>query len=159
MSARYIPALSYAWLTRWYDPVVRWTTREAVFRGRLLAQATIKPGHRVLDVGCGTGSLALLIKRAQPGAIVTGIDGDSTILASAKAKAAHAHVGIEWTEGRADALPFPDASFERVVSSLVFHHLDRATKLAALREIHRVLAPGGEFHFADWGLAGLKLSE
>lgn len=153
MAGRYIPALSYGWLTRWYDPVVRWTTRDRVFRASLVQQADLRPGQRVLDAGCGSGTLALAMKRAQPRASVTGLDGDPAILKLARQKAAGAGAEITWVEGRVDALPFPDAAFDRVVSSLVFHHLDRPTKLAALREIRRVLAPGGEFHLADWGRA------
>lgn len=153
MAGRYIPALSYAWLTRWYDPVVRWTTRDREFRASLVRQAGLGPGQRVLDVGCGSGTLALAMKRAQPSVSVTGLDGDRAILELARRKAAGAGAEIVWVEGRVDALPFPDAAFDRVVSSLVFHHLDRPTKLAALREIRRVLAPGGEFHLADWGRA------
>ena len=153
MAPRYIPALSYAWLTRWYDLAVRWTTRERAFRAGLIAQADIRPAHRVLDVGCGTGTLALLIKQSQSTARVTGLDGDPGILELARRKATAAGVEIAWVEGRIDALPFADAVFERVVSSLVFHHLDRPTKLAALQEIRRVLVAGGEFHLADWGRA------
>lgn len=155
--SRYIPALSFAWLTSWYDPVVRWTTREDIFRRRLVAQAGVRPGHRVLDVGCGTGTLALMLCRAQPGAAITGLDGDPAILAQAKRKGSTIGAPVSWIEGRATALPFADSSFERVVSSLLFHHLDRATKLQALREIRRVLIPGGELHLADWGHAGNPL--
>lgn len=153
MAGRYIPALAHAWLTRWYDPAIRWTTRERAFRGGLLAQAGIGPAQRVLDLGCGTGTLAIAIKQAESTANVTGLDGDPGILALARRKAAAAGVAIEWVEGRAEALPFADGAFDRVVSSLVLHHLDRPTQMAALREIRRVLVPGGEFHLADWGRA------
>lgn len=153
MASRYVPALSHAWLTRWYDLAVRWTTRERAFRTGLLAQADIRPAHRVLDVGCGTGTLALALKQSERTASITGLDGDPGILELARRKATAAGAEIAWVEGRADALPFADATFERVVSSLVFHHLDRPTKLAALREIRRVLVAGGEFHLADWGPA------
>lgn len=85
--SRYIPALAFARLTSWYDPIVRWTTREEVFRARLVAQSGVRPGDRVLDVGCGTGTLAIKISRAQPGAAITGLDGDSAVLSLAKRKA------------------------------------------------------------------------
>jgi ubiquinone/menaquinone biosynthesis C-methylase UbiE len=151
--SRYIPALAFTRLTSWYDPIVRWTTREDVFRARLVAQSAVRSGDRVLDVGCGTGTLTIKISRAQPGATITGLDGDPAVLSQAKRKASECGTPITWIEGRADALPFADSSFERVVSSLLFHHLDRPTKLEALREIRRVLAPGGELHLADWGRA------
>ena len=118
--SRYIPALAFTRLTSWYDPIVRWTTREDVFRARLVAQSAVRSGDRVLDVGCGTGTLTIKISRAQPGATITGLDGDPAVLSQAKRKASECGTPITWIEGRADALPFADSSFERVVSSLLF---------------------------------------
>ncbi len=147
----YIPALRFGWLTALYDPVVRWTMREAAFKGRLVEQARIQPGHRVLDLGCGTGTLAILIKQAHPDALVVGLDGDPKILELARSKAGAAGLDIGLDCGMADALPYPGRSFDRVVSSLVIHHLTRDAKLRALREVVRVLTPGGELHVADFG--------
>jgi ubiquinone/menaquinone biosynthesis C-methylase UbiE len=148
------PALAYGWLTPFYDPVVRWTTRERAFKSRLLAQANIRAGHRVLDVGCGTGTLALAVKRACPGAVVTGLDADRTVLARAARKVEGPSDSVTLVEGRADSMPFSSGTFDRVISSLFFHHLDRAAKQRVLREIHRLLVPGGELHVADWGQPG-----
>jgi len=82
---------------------------------------------------------------------VIGIDGDPKALAIARRKAGRAGVAVGLDHGFADALPYADASFDRVVSSLVFHHLSRATKQRAFAEILRVLAPGGSFHLLDFG--------
>lgn len=148
----YIPALSYDWLTPFYDTAVRLTTREKVFKRALAEQAKIEANHRVLDLACGTGTLAVLIKNAQPQAAVVGIDGDAKILAIAKTKAKEAGVEISFDEGMSFDLPYEDESFDRVVSSLFFHHLTRENKLKTVREIKRVLKPKGEFHVADFGL-------
>lgn len=154
MSAdRYIPALGYRSLTRFYDPVVALTTREATFKAALVQQAGIAPGHRVLDLACGTGTLALMLKRDQPGAEVTGIDGDQDVLQIARAKATASGVSIEFDQGLSYQLPYEAGRFDRVVSSLFFHHLGMAAKSATLTEIYRVLKPGGEVHIADWGKA------
>jgi len=147
----YIPALRFDWLTRIYDPVVRVTTRERRFKAALLDQLALRPGHRVLDVGCGTATLTIAIKRACPGALVYGLDADPSVLAIARAKAEREGVAIELRQAMASEPPFDDGSLDRVVSSLMFHHLDRDAKLATLRAAHRVLAPGGELHVADWG--------
>jgi len=147
----YIPALRFGWLTTLYDPVVRWTMREAVFKRRLVEQACLRSGHRVLDLGCGTGTLAILLKQAHPDAFVVGLDGDPKILELARSKVRTAGLDIGLDCGMADALPYPDGSFDRVVSSLVLHHLTRDAKLRALREIARILKPGGELHVADFG--------
>ena len=74
--SEYIPALKYRALTSLYDPIIRWTTRESTFKRRLLKEAGIQKGHRVLDLGCGTATLTLLIKRAHPMAEVAGVEGD-----------------------------------------------------------------------------------
>ena len=148
---RYVPALGYGFLTSLYDPVVRLTTRERTFKRALIRQANIGDTHRVLDVGSGTGTLTLWIKEAHPDARVTGVDGDAKIIEIAKRKAQRAGAQVEFDQALASALPYPDESFDRAVSSLFFHHLSRDQKCATLREIFRVLRVGGELHVADWG--------
>jgi ubiquinone/menaquinone biosynthesis C-methylase UbiE len=150
-AAEYIPAAGHDLFLPLYDPTLRLLMREGAFRRRFLAQADIRPGHRVLDVGCGTGTMAVLIRQSVPEATVVGVDGDPKALAIARRKAATAGVAIHFDEARADHLPYADASFERVLSSLVLHHLTHEDKLAAVREIRRVLVPGGSFHLADFG--------
>jgi ubiquinone/menaquinone biosynthesis C-methylase UbiE len=150
-SNSYIPALGNRRLTRFYDPMVRLITREATFKDALLQQANIQDGHRVLDLGCGTGTLALLVKTAHRGAEVRGFDADPEALRLARIKLGAAGIAVQLDQGRASALPYGAASFDRVFSSLFFHHLCLESKLEAMREVLRVLSPGGEFHIADWG--------
>lgn len=149
----YIHALRYDWLTSIYDPVVRWTTREETFKQRLIAESGINDGDRVLDLGCGTGTLALLLKDAAPGAEVVGLDGDTKILNIARTKAEAAGVDIAYDTGMSFELPYADASFDRVFSTLLFHHLTRDDKIRTLNDVFRVLKPGGELHVGDWGKA------
>lgn len=148
---KYIPALSYDRLTPLFDPVIRWSMRELELKRRLIVQARIEPGYRVLDLGCGTATLTILIKQMYPAAEVVGLDGDPKILAIAEAKAAKAEVSLTLDHGLAFEMPYPDQSFDRVVSSLVIHHLTTDNKRRAFQEIHRVLRPGGELHVLDFG--------
>jgi SAM-dependent methyltransferase len=150
---RYVPALRFRLLTRLFDPILALTLPEGERKARLVAQADLRPGHRVLDLGAGTGTLALMLEQAQPEARVVGIDGDPEILGLARRKVAEAGRQVQFVEALADDLPFPTGSFDRVVSSLVFHHLDRATKGRALAEARRVLRPGATLHILDWGKA------
>lgn len=150
--AKYIPALGYNVLTPLYDAVVRLTVREKKFKTALIKQANFADGQSVLDLACGTGTLVVLIKELYPKTEVTGIDGDAKILAIAERKAAKKGVEIQFDAGMSFELPYADESFERVVSSLFFHHLTQRDKLKTLREIWRVLKPEGELHIADWGL-------
>lgn len=147
----FVRALRFRRLTPVYDALLRLTTREGAFRRMVVEHLQLRGGLRVLDLGCGTGSLALLIKRLHPHVEVVGIDADPDVLAIARAKAAVAGLEVELIEGGIDAVAAPDSSFDRVVSSLVFHHLKRGVKCAALREAHRVLREQGSFHLADWG--------
>lgn len=147
----YIPALGYRWLTRVYDPVVRLTTREGTFKQALLKQVCIEAGNRILDLGCGTGTLALMVKRACPRAEVFGLDADAEALEIARSKTAKSGYKVQIAQGLASALPYPNDFFDSVLSSLFFHHLTSESKKEAIREALRVLRPGGEFHIADWG--------
>jgi ubiquinone/menaquinone biosynthesis C-methylase UbiE len=147
----YIYALGHDWLTLLYDPIVCWTTRESAFKPALIQQAGLSISHRVLDLGCGTGTLTLGIKKKLAEGPVAGLDGDRKILGMARNKASRAGAEVLWNCGLAHELPFADAVFDRVLSSFLFHHLTRENKRKALAEIFRVLRKGGEFHLADWG--------
>ena len=142
---KYIPALGHEWLTPLYDPLVRLTTRELRFKQQLVTQAHLHSRDRVLDIGCGTGTLLLLLR--ETGAQVVGIDGDLKILRMARAK----DPGLRLVCGLSSQLPYADNSFSRVTSTLMLHHLTHAERLQTLREVFRVLRPGGELHVADWG--------
>lgn len=148
---RYIPALSFQWLTPIYDPLLKWGMREETFKHRLIERADIQAGQQVLDLGCGTGTLTLMLKQAVSGANVTGLDGDPQVLSIARAKSEQAQADIKWDEGLAYELPYPDNSFDVVVSSLMVHHLTGEEKVRAFREVRRVLRPAGGFHIVDFG--------
>lgn len=149
--ASFIPALRFKSLTPLYDPVLKWVMREDNFKRRLIAQAELENSQRVLDLGCGTGTLSIMIKSLYPGLELIGLDGDPQVLDIARKKASAEHVAITWDLGMAYDLPFENNSFDRVISSLMFHHLTTENKHLAFKEVHRILKPGGEFHLADFG--------
>jgi len=149
----YLPAAgrdAFLWL---YDPLVWLLGAQKIYRS-LLDQATLKPGQAVLDVGCGTGTLAVLIKRLHPAVDVIGLDPDPKALARASAKAQRAGLAVRFDRGFADTLEYGDASFDRVFSSMMFHHVPRDDKPKVLAEIRRVLKPGGSLEFLDIARAG-----
>jgi ubiquinone/menaquinone biosynthesis C-methylase UbiE len=117
----------------------------------VVAQAAIAPGHDVLDLGCGTGTLVLLIKETCPAANVSGVDIDPRILEIARTKIAAVGVDIRLVQGSATAPPLPPASFDRIVSTLMLHHLTTPQKRDTFGAVRRLLRPGGELHVADWG--------
>ena len=149
----YRPALRFNWLTPVYDRVVGATTRERSFKRALIRQAGIAPGHQVLDVGSGTGTLAIWVKQSEPSASVSGVDADAAILALARRKARKADAAVHFDEALSYSLPYPSLHFDRVLSSLFFHHLTRENKYRTALELFRVLRPGAELHVADWGVA------
>lgn len=148
----FIPAFHFHALTRWYDPVVRALFPESAVKSTLIAQACLRPGQVVLDIGCGTGTLTMLIKQAQPDVIVHGLDIDTEILQIAQNKAQAAGLDLKLQQGSATCLPYADQSFDHVFTSLMMHHLITADKQHMLREAFRVLKPGGQLHVADFGV-------
>lgn len=146
---RYVPANGRFLPTALYDRSIAITMREGAWRPRLVRDVLNGDPREVLDLGCGTGTLAIAMAPAAGRARITGIDGDAEILDIARAK--EGSEGIDFVTGLADALPFDDGSFDRVVCSLLLHHLDPAVKRAALAEARRVLRSGGRLHVADFG--------
>ena len=146
----YLPAMGDDRLIALYDPLTRLLGIPRV-HSRLVEQAGIEPGHHVLEIGCGTGNLALLARRRHPAAEVVGIDPDPLAIARARRKSDRAGVPVRWDIGTAGDLPYPDASIDRVLSAFMFHHLDEAEKRRALAEVRRVLRPGGRLHLVDFG--------
>jgi ubiquinone/menaquinone biosynthesis C-methylase UbiE len=150
---RYVPAAGRRVFTRLYDPVLALTMRERAFRSRLQSQVLdgLNEAGVIVDVGAGTGTLAIALASEAPAREVIAVDGDPQILAIARAKPGAERVGFR--EGLAQSLPLPDRSADRVVMSLVLHHLAAGDKRLALAEALRVLRPGGRLHVADFGRA------
>jgi len=113
--------------------------------------ANVKPGDRVLDVGCGTGSLSLTAQsHAGPTGKVYGIDAAPEMIEVAKKKASRSGLGVVFEVGLIEELAFPDATFDVVISRLAMHHLPDDLKRRGLAEVLRVLKPGGKFLIADF---------
>lgn len=128
---------------------------EAKFRRRVVEAADLAEGERVLDVGCGTGTLALVAaERVGADGRVVGIDPSVEMIAKAREKAAaRAHSGagsVSFELGRIEQLPFEDASFDVVLSTLMFHHLPAREQHSGLCEVRRVLVPGGRLVIVDF---------
>jgi ubiquinone/menaquinone biosynthesis C-methylase UbiE len=141
----------------WYD-LHGWFFDTCVFRGkgrelrqRAVTLAQLRSGDLVLDVGCGTGTLALEVQRwvGSAGRVV-GIDPGIEQIARARAKAARRDLPIAFQVGVIEQLAFPDQTFDVVLSTLMMHHLPKSLKVQGLAEIARVLKPGGRVVIADF---------
>lgn len=144
----FLPAAGHRLLTPVYD-VLSKLAGTTVVHARLVDLARLEPGHRVLDLGCGPGAVALRVADQHPEASVIGMDPDPDVLGRARGKAERAGLGVVFQPGFAEDLPFDDDSFDRVVSSLAFHHIDGARQLEAAAEVRRVLRPDGLAVIAD----------
>jgi ubiquinone/menaquinone biosynthesis C-methylase UbiE len=154
----FTPAMGRFAPTRFYDPVVA-LTRERLWRALAAMYVAPRPGDLIADVGCGTGSLALLLSRVEPRAQLIGIDPDPDVLAVARRKAAGTAAAVQWCLGMGDELvaELGANSVDTVVSSLVLHQCPVAMKRAVLASIHDVLRPGGKVVVADYGLQRTRL--
>jgi len=145
----FLPPAGYNWQPL-YDFLAKLIETEAAHR-QLVAQADIEPTHHVLDIGCGTGNLTLLVKRLHPRAEVVGFDPDATALERARQKAEERGLTVRFDRGFSDELPYEEASFDRVFSAFMLHHLALDAKEKTLREARRVLRSGGAFYALDFG--------
>jgi ubiquinone/menaquinone biosynthesis C-methylase UbiE len=145
----YLPAMGRDALLPIYDVFTRLLGINKI-HDALIAQAELESGIRVLEIGCGPGNLTIRAKRAQPGAELIGSDPDPRALARAQRKA-RGLAGIRFERAYAQELPYADGEFDRVLSSLMLHHLDDDVRTSAAAEIFRVLRPGGRLHLVDIG--------
>jgi ubiquinone/menaquinone biosynthesis C-methylase UbiE len=144
----YVPAAGRDAFLPYYDVFTALLGAARVHRA-LIDQAELADGQRVLEIGCGTGNLTIRAKRTHPSVELVGSDPDPLALARAGRKARGLD-GIRFERGYSQELPYADESFDRVLSSLMFHHLDHDTKIATAAEALRVLRPGGRLHLVDF---------
>lgn len=145
----YLPAAGRDFFLPIYDLITRLMGADRA-RAAVLDRVELKSGQRVLDIGCGTGSLAVLVKQRYPQVEIVGLDPDPKALARAQRKAQQAQVSLKFDRGFADALAYPENSFDWVFSAFMFHHLPSDRKEPALREIRRVLKPHGSLYLVDF---------
>lgn len=135
--------------TKDYDRAIRIWTRELRWRGAMLDLLAPRPGEAIADIGCGTGSFAIMLKKLCPQVTVIAIDPDAQALAIARDKASRAGADIDWRQGFADTLA--PQSADAVTSSLVFHQVPLAGKRSGMAAMYRALKPGGRLVLADYG--------
>jgi len=137
---------------RWYDFLGNIISlgHDRRIRNKLIELAAPQPGGNVLDVGCGTGAVTLAAKARVKDIEAHGIDASPEMIEVAKEKAAKAKAEIDFQVALVEAIPFPDASFDLVTSSLMLHHLPDDLKRKGFAEIRRVLKPGARFLAADF---------
>jgi ubiquinone/menaquinone biosynthesis C-methylase UbiE len=154
----FTPALGRFAPARFFDCVVA-LTRERLWRALAAMYVAPQPGDVIVDVGCGTGSLALLLGRVEPSARIVGVDPDPEVLAVARRKTTAADSEVQWSVGMGDALVESLAanSVDTVVSSLVLHQCPLPMKRAVLASMFAVLCPGGKLVIADYGLQRTRL--
>lgn len=143
--------MNYEFLTPFYDAILNLIGFGYGQRVKIVKLLNLKDGEKLLDVGCGTGSLLIAAKKLHPKISATGIDIDKRILKIAEEKTEKENVKINFVETSADSLPFKDSSFDTVVSTLAFHHLPFDVKKRAITKIKRVLKKNGRFLLVDFG--------
>lgn len=148
---KFIPALGYNWLSGLYDLTIKLTMPEKKFRNKLIEYLNPQSNEMILEFGFGTAQNLILGKQKNKDTNFTGVDIDPKIktIASDKLNKIGLEIPLYLYDG--NTLPFPDNHFDKVFSSLVFHQLDKGTKSNCLKELQRILKPGGELLIGDWG--------
>lgn len=154
---KFIPALGYDWLTRFYDLTVYLTMPEKKFRGKLIDQLKPNDGENILEFGFGTGQNLILAYQRNDKSKLIGIDIDPKVKTIAEYKINRYGFDISLNLYDGKEFPYTNNSFDKVFSSLVFHQLDKETKLFCLKEILRVLQPNGQVIIGDWGQPKSKM--
>jgi ubiquinone/menaquinone biosynthesis C-methylase UbiE len=138
-------------LMGWFHDTFSFHGQWRELRQRTINLARLQSGEQVLDVGCGTGTLAMEVADHVGQAVhVAGVDPGAEQIARARAKAARRGLPIEFQIGVIEQLPYPDQAFDVVLSTLMMHHLPAPLKRQGLAEIARVLKPGGRLVIADF---------
>lgn len=145
----YLPAAGHDIFLPFYDWTAKLLGADRA-RESLLRRLSSQPGDQFLDLGCGTGTFATRLKQRFPAVEIVGLDPDPKALARARRKAERAHLSIHFDQGFGESLSYPQARFDAVFSSFVFHHLQEQNREKTLREVRRVLKPGGSFYLMDF---------
>lgn len=149
----YIPALGYDQLTALYDKVIKWTMPEKKFRAKVISYLSPLPNEKIMEFGFGTAQNLIGALKTEIQAFYYGLDVDPKVEKIAKDKLQKLgflkKVQLDLYSGK--KFPYPDNSFDKVFSCLVFHQLKTDEKKAALKEIYRVLKPSGQILICDWG--------
>lgn len=151
MKEKFIPALDFHFLTKLFDSFIALTTPEKRIKEDLIDFMNIKEEDKIIDFGCGTGTLLIMGKRKYPKAHFEGIDIDPKILAIAKSKIEKQKIDISLVEYDGGKLPQDNNSINKAMTSLMMHHLSTDKKMKAMQEIFRILTIGGTLHIADFG--------
>src|SRR5574338_1033956 len=146
----YIPALRFHRLTNSYDWLMDRLMHDTSTKRRLTRFVRLGETQKVIDVGCGTGTLAILLQQQFPSARIAAADIDPPTLRIAAEKCRKADLNVALVQCAAQALPFATGSFDYAISCLLFHHLSLVTKRTTLLEIARILRPGGKCVLLDW---------
>jgi ubiquinone/menaquinone biosynthesis C-methylase UbiE len=149
----YIPALGYHFLTGIYDLVVPLVIPEKKIRHLMIKFVNPLSGEKILEFGFGSASNLILGESLYKDVSWQGLEIDEKIKAMAEKKISQAKANIQIDQYEGKEFPYPDHQFDAVFCCLLLHLLDRVTKEAALKEIHRVLKPGGRLIIGDWGKA------
>lgn len=148
----FIPAAGFHFLANFYDAVFERFFLGGAFRKIIVHESKTQNGEKALDVGCGTGTQIIAIKKAHPDADIQGLDADENILKIAEKKLSENHItAVPLIQGFADEIPFPDESFHLVLTTLMMHHLLTPDKKKAFKEFYRILKRGGRVLLVDFG--------